>query len=115
MRPLPVERVAGAPACVLGLAIVRGSPVPVVSLAALVGTTIAASPSRFVILRVGTRRVALAVDAVRGVAAVDEARLEPMPPLLQNLAAVDGIYARDEALMMVLSGARLLPDEVLAC
>lgn len=34
MRPLPIERVAGAPDLVRGLAVIRGVPVPVVGLPA---------------------------------------------------------------------------------
>ena len=111
MRALPVEAIAGSPPYVLGVAIVRGAPIVVVSLAALVGSTGRAAPTRFVTVRAGARHVALAVDGVEGVAELDAARLAVMPPLLGDIATIESLGARDERLLVVLDGARLLPDE----
>lgn len=112
MRPLPTEVVAGAPHFVRGLAMIRGAPVPVVDAARLLGVQDAPS-ERFVTLAVGLRRVALAVGSVLGVRAVAAESLHRLPPLLQDASAdvVSAIGRLDAELLLVLNGARLLPDE----
>ena len=84
MRPLPVEGLTGAPPFVAGLARIRGGPVPVVDLAELLGIASEPPPEpcapRYVLLRVGERRVALRVDAVPGVLEMDGAAMQALPP-----------------------------------
>jgi purine-binding chemotaxis protein CheW len=111
MRLLPIEPVADAPAGVLGLSIIRGAPVPVVDLAALVGASEA--PTRLILLRVGARTVALAVAELIGVRRLDADRLEATPPLLQLARAelIESIGILDAQLVVVLRAARLLPEE----
>jgi purine-binding chemotaxis protein CheW len=114
MRPLPVAPVAGAPAFVRGVAIVRGEPVPVVELGTFLGAEAGATPARFVTVRAGARAVALAVEAVVGVAALD-ARDAPRMPLLADACAgaIEALRARDGELVVVLRATRLVPDDVL--
>ena len=68
MRPLPIEPLApgepAAPACVLGVAQVRGERIRVIDAAQLFGRAGTATPERFVIVRVGDTRLALRVDVV---------------------------------------------------
>jgi purine-binding chemotaxis protein CheW len=110
MRPLPVTPLEGAPAWVRGLAVIRGEPVPVVDLAALLFGPAPDRPTRFVTLRVGARRVALATDGVVGVRTL-AASGAPLPPLLaEGAAAVAAVGRLDDALLLVLSAVRLLPD-----
>lgn len=114
LRPLPIEAVAGAPSGVLGMAILRGSPVPVVS-----GHHLVAGGShparRFVVLRASSHRVALAVDDVVGFFQPNAASLGAVPSLLRNgSSAVTEIGALDGALALVLDATRILPEEVLA-
>ena len=116
MRPLPVERIAGAPDCVTGLAIVRGKAVPVVDLAALLGDmeNPAAEPAaaaRWVALRVGDRTVVLEVEAVLAIRSLDAARFTALPPLWQGPRppAVAALCALDRELLIVLETTRLLP------
>lgn len=109
LRPLPVDRIPGAPPGVEGLAVVRGDPTPVVSLRSLLGET-PAPARRFVVLRTGSsRRVALAVDTVDGLARV---ALTDAPPLVARAAAgaLEAVASLDGALMVVLEASRLLPD-----
>jgi purine-binding chemotaxis protein CheW len=113
MRPLPVEVIAGSPRPVLGFAIIRGRPMPVVDL----GWALAAEPSRpsrFVTIDVAGRHVALAVDAVVGVRAIPNDALDDLPPLLAEADAsvVAAVGTLDEQLLVVLRSARLVPDEV---
>jgi purine-binding chemotaxis protein CheW len=114
MRPLPVEPVAGMPASVLGLSVIRGKPVPVVHLGTLLGSAGPADPTRFVTIRVAGRRVALAVDEVLGVRTLDPAAFDRLPPLLRDAQgdAIEAIGALDRHLLVVLNGARVLSEEI---
>jgi purine-binding chemotaxis protein CheW len=114
MRPLPVEPVAGAPSFVRGIAVVRGEPVPVVDLGALLGDSGEPDLTRFVTLRVASRRVALAVEAVLGLRDVETRVAREVPPLLRDVES-DGIAAvavLDGELLLVLRAARLVPEEL---
>ena len=113
-RPLTIDAVAGAPEFVLGLSIVRGSAVPIVDAGQLLGGK-RSSPTRVVMLRVGERRVGLAVDEVIGVRSVDGGSLDEMPPLLRSAhaAVVSAIGTLDAELLMILKAVRIVPDELL--
>lgn len=113
MRPLPIASLAGAPPSVLGAAVVRGAAVPVLDAGALLGEPGARTCTRFVSLRVGPRSASLAVDAVLGVRAVDDDELSAMPPLLRDTCsgAAGAVGALDEALLVVLQAARVVPEE----
>ena len=113
MRPLPVEAIAGVPPFVRGLAIIRGVPTAVVDAALLFGGE-ASHPTRFVIVKAGARRVALAVDAVVGVTEIVPGSLDALPPLFQDahLDAISAIGTLDAELLFVLRSTRLVPDEV---
>jgi purine-binding chemotaxis protein CheW len=111
MRPLPVTAVAGTPGFVRGVTIARDAPVPVVDAGLLLGNR-AVDATRFVLLRTGERRVALAVDAVMGVSRV-LGQIE-LPPLIQQpqSRALAHVAGADAGLAYVLETARLVPDEV---
>ncbi len=117
MRALPVEPLVGAPSFVRGVALVRGSPVPVIDAARLLGATDAVSTGRgmFLALRAGGRTVALEVDAVVGVSALRTGTLETIPPLLADASEViSAIGTHDSSLLVVLGSARLAPASVWA-
>jgi purine-binding chemotaxis protein CheW len=114
MRPVPVERVAGAPSFVMGVAVIRGIPTPVVDLGAVLGTPNELA-QRFVTVRVGDRQVALSVNAVLGVRSLEAATMiQELPPLLRGAAedVVEMIGALDEQTLMVLRSGWELPHEV---
>jgi len=115
MRPLPVEPIAGVPLFVQGLAVIRGVPIPVVDLASIL-TGDASHPTRFVTVKTGTRRIALAVDAVVGVIETPSDAVDGLPPLFQSngLDAISAIGVLDADLLLVLRSARLVPDDVWA-
>jgi purine-binding chemotaxis protein CheW len=115
MRPMAVEPIAGVPAFLQGLAVVRGSAVPVVDAALLLGGD-GSRPTRFVTVKAGQRRIALAVDAVIGIKAISARSLEALPLLFQgsHLDAVSAIGTLDSELMLVLHSARLLPEDAWA-
>jgi purine-binding chemotaxis protein CheW len=115
MRPLPVQPIEGAPRFVRGLAIIRGAPVAVVDLAALLGAGSGERGARFVTARAGPRTVALEVSAVLGFEALDASALHALPPLLsealpdqvQKLGALDGHTLALLDVLRILPGAEL--------
>jgi len=113
MRPLPIERIAGAPEFVLGVSIVRGVPTPVVDLGVALGAP-GGVPGRFVTLCLGDRQVALSVDAVLGIRDLDGASIRALPPLLQEASndLIEAIGTLDAQILMVLRAGWVLPDEV---
>jgi purine-binding chemotaxis protein CheW len=117
MRPLPIEPMLGVPAFVRGLSIVRGVPIPVIDLSALLGMgESGARCGRFIVVRVGERRAALAVESVVGLRELDVLQMRDLPPLLQPIGVdvVESIGTSDAQLLVVLRGGRLLPDDVWA-
>lgn len=112
MRPLPVESLPGAPPFVRGLSMIRGVPVPVVDLAAALGTGNFTDPTRFVSIRVGQRHVALAVEGVLGVRDLPASSLRELPPLLGEAGAgvIAAIGALDSAFLLVVQAARIVPE-----
>jgi purine-binding chemotaxis protein CheW len=116
MRPLPVRRIDGAPEVVLGAAIIRGIPTPVVDASRLLGAAGSAPAGRFVTLAVDGRRVSLAVTTVEGVRVLGQQSFAALPPLLARAddKAIAAIGALDQELMVLLGGGRLVPESVFA-
>jgi purine-binding chemotaxis protein CheW len=115
MRPLPVIPLTDSSSFVLGVAVVRGEPTPVVGLGVLLGAGDSVA-GRFLSLRVDDRPVVLAVDAVLDVRSLPPAMLGDPPPLLQGASrdVVDAVAALDAELLLVLDEGRLLAESVLA-
>ncbi len=113
MRPLAIEPFGGGPEFVLGLSRIRGAHVPVIDLGRLLGLPGEKRPTRFVVLRVDGRSVAVRVEAVIGVSTLSAERALALPPLLNDAAdgPVAALAARDAELLVVLKAASLLPSE----
>jgi purine-binding chemotaxis protein CheW len=113
MRPLPTEAIAGAPAGVKGLAVIRGMPTPVLDLGALLDDQ-DARPTRFITVRTGSRHVALAVESVVGLRYVSADTVRNTPPLFRESSevAVGAIGTLDAELLIVLNAAHLVPESV---
>lgn len=111
-RPLSIAPVAGSPAYVLGLSVVRGEPVPVIDAAQLLSMQ-AGEPTRFVMVRAGDRRIALAVDGVLGIRDIPVESLRQLPPLLGAAQSdvIAAIGTVDAELLLVLRSARIVPEE----
>ena len=109
MRPLPIEPLPHAPPFVAGVAIVRGEPVPVIDGARLLGVP-ADAPGRFVVVRAGERRAALAVDSVLDVRRVTAQELGELPALggVASRDVIESIGVLDVGLMYVLQASRLV-------
>lgn len=120
MRALPAEPLAGVPAFVRGVAIVRGRPTPVVDAASLLADATpppdAAPAQRFVTVAPGDRPVMLVVDAVVGVMTLPAGIAKALPPVLRTprLAAIAATGSLDGALLLVLEHTRLVPEDVWA-
>lgn len=112
MRPLAIQEVAGAPAAVLGIAIIRGVPTVVVDASRLLGADPVA-PDRFVTVRLGARSLALAVDAVIGVRTLQRAQFHALPPLLSGSVSIDALGTVDAELVVMLRAAYLISEDVL--
>lgn len=112
MRPLPVERLANASLAIRGLALIRGVPTPVVSLASLLDEE--AHFTRFITITTGRGPIALTASAVLGVHPIVASSLRDLPPLLKdaNSEAVSAIGTADAELLTVLNAARLVPDDL---
>ncbi|MBI2393388.1 MAG: chemotaxis protein CheW [Deltaproteobacteria bacterium] len=110
-RPLPVEPIAGAPAFVRGLVVVRGAAAPLVALGTLLGGR-GGEGARFVAIRAGELRAVLEVDEVIGVRHLDDEGLAGAPPLLGAAvsAFVDTLGTHDGQLLAVLAAARVISD-----
>lgn len=112
MRPLPVTSLAGAPPFVLGMARIRGAPVAVVDLGALLGSTEPPQATRFLTLKLKGRRVALAVEGVVGLRQLEPDVLSDLPPLLAHAEqeAVATMGTLDAELLISLEATRIIPD-----
>lgn len=111
MRPLPVAPVAGMPPYVLGLAVVRGTPTPVVHLARLIGDESSGPVSRWVTVRADHRVLALAVESVLGARRIDPLAMVEVPGLVGSDGArlLESVGRLDGALLVVLRTVRILP------
>jgi purine-binding chemotaxis protein CheW len=117
MRPLPIQAVADMPDFVRGISVIRGAPVPVVDLRALLeGRETSAPSGRLVTLKVGDRRLAIGVDTVVGLKNLERAQLGELPPLLRDVTdgLIESIGTRDAQFLVVLRASRMLPDDVWA-
>lgn len=119
MRPLACQHLAGMPRHVIGVSVIRGVPVPVVSLAKLLD---ASAPDRrderpgqrLVALEVEGRRLALAVSSVLGVRYLSLETFENLSELIgaPGTQQVGRIGTPDNELMLLLAAARLVPEQV---
>jgi purine-binding chemotaxis protein CheW len=112
MRPLATRPLAGSPAFVRGISVLRGVPTPVIDVARLL-TGSDGEIERYV--AVGTERgpVALAVGTLLGIRATESGPAEPHPALLggsHRLVAGVGTFGSEP--MLLLQSMRTVPDEV---
>jgi purine-binding chemotaxis protein CheW len=115
LRPLPVEPVGTGPGFIRGVSIIRGIPTVVIDTAAVLGTT-ASTPTRFVVVRVGERRVALTFDEVLDVRRVEKTAFADLPPLVRAVTAdaVAAITTADAELLVLLETSRVIPADTWA-
>jgi purine-binding chemotaxis protein CheW len=115
MRPLAVRPLAGTPAYVRGVTIMRGVPTPVVDVARLVGGE-PAGISRFVAVRTESGPVAFATGPILGIrtAVPDEAAAHPVLFGGASSQFITGVGAIDAEPVLLLRSMRIVLDEVSA-
>jgi purine-binding chemotaxis protein CheW len=113
MRPLPIDPIANAPSFMLGVAVVRGAPVPVIDCGAFVQTGASAEHTRWASVRAGDRSAVIAFEAILGVRSLPD-QSAGLPPLLSGAPSevLSGLALLDRKLLLVLHGSRLVPDAV---
>lgn len=117
MRPLAIEPMSGTPAFVPGVSVIRGVPTPVVDLRSLLENADNPAPcGRWVTIKDGERRLALAVDSVVGLRELDQTELRELPSLLRAVDAdfVEAIGTCDARLLVVLRASRIVPEDLWA-
>lgn len=108
MRMQPVTARETLPVGVVGSAIIRGQPTPVVDASILLNGVRTETPS-LVLLRFQERRVALAVQRIIGPSKLDAEQMRRAPALLRDDAAmITNIGVRDAELVHVLDAIALL-------
>jgi len=113
MRPMETLPLAGTPAFVLGISVLRGVPTPVLDVSRLLGGG-AGDPRRFLTVRTERGAVALATGEVIGISTVDFESAGGHPALLGGassrlVAGVDTVGAEP---LLLLQSMRAVPDEV---
>jgi purine-binding chemotaxis protein CheW len=110
-NPLPIVPLPHAPPAVVGVADYRGEVVPVVDLRLRFGlaTVPATRRTKWIVVDVSGRSVALVVDAVTEVFGTGSAELRAAPPLGggEDLRGIAGVGTHGSALIFVLDTAKL--------
>ncbi|MCW3834738.1 chemotaxis protein CheW [Sphingomonas canadensis] len=108
MRPLPAETLPDMPPFLIGVARIRGEPVPVADAGALLGEGGAPAFTRYVSLRSGGGAVALAVESVLGVREIAPDAFGRLPRLLRGAGrdVVSAIGSLDSDLLNLLELGR---------
>ena len=114
MRPLSVSPLPDMPDFMIGVARIRGRPVPVADAGALIGLPENPAFTRFVTLN-ADGEVALAVEAVVGVRSVDPGMFQGLPPLLRDARrdTISALATLDAELLSLLEIGRSVTDQLL--
>jgi len=84
LRPLAVDPLQTSLGYLAGVSVVRGEPVPVVDLAALLQPGAKGGQGRWVVLKGKPSSVVLSVDRIVGLKRLDRAQMKEVPPLLRE-------------------------------
>ena len=112
LRPLETRPLAGSPAFVRGISVLRGVPTPVIDVARLLGNE-QIEPHRFVAVRTERGAVALAIGPVLGIRDIDAGPTGGHPALLGTRSSrlVAGVGTIGEEPLLLLQSLRAVPDE----
>jgi purine-binding chemotaxis protein CheW len=115
LRPLAVQPLAGTPAYVRGVTILRGVPTPVVDVARLLAGE-HVEPDRFLAVRTEHGPVALATGPVLGIRVAGPDAAAQHPALLGEASGrlIAGVGLIDAQPLLLLHSMRVVPDEVWA-
>jgi len=119
--PETVTLMPNGDAAVAGSITVRGALLPLLSLEALLALPAQTDRrrARIVIVRIGTHRVGLVVDAMRAIIRVGESQIDPVPDVLSRGASETRIQAicrldSGRRLISVLAAEHLLREDITA-
>lgn len=105
IRPLSFVTLPHAPETVIGVADHRGEVVPVLDLRRRFGlTSLVTQRSKWIVIRLGTRSVAFAVDLVTAVFGADlsQRRVVPRIGATAPVLGISAVYAHEGSLVFVL-------------
>jgi purine-binding chemotaxis protein CheW len=112
MRPLETRPLAGTPAFVSGISVLRGVPTPVIDVARLLGG-VATEFDRYIAVRTERGPVALATGPIIGVQPIEAEPAGGHPALLgANSRFVAGVGTVGAEPLLLLQSMRTVPDEV---
>lgn len=115
MRPQPVDPVAGLPEFLDGLAIIRGTPLPVVNLPKLLcgAASTPCDQERFVTAESDGQQLALRVDEVAGIVPLQSDIWNRLPSLWDGLQSrqLAALGSHQGQLVMLLRRANLLSED----
>lgn len=122
MRPLKTRPLAGTPAFVRGISVLRGVPTPVIDVARLLGGSAEdtrneppehADAERYIAVRTERGPVALAVGGILGVQVIEAEPSGGHPALLgANSRFVAGVGTVGTQPLLLLQSMRTVPDDV---
>jgi purine-binding chemotaxis protein CheW len=109
---LDITKVPQAPACVEGIANLRGQVIPVVDLHKRFGMPAVdlSNDSRIVVANLGSTKIGMIVSSVSEVLTIDDSTIEPPPSMVSNVnsAYIVGIANIDKHLVILLDLAKVL-------
>jgi purine-binding chemotaxis protein CheW len=112
---LDITKVPQAPACVEGVANLRGQIIPVVDLHRRFGMANSekTNQSRIVVANVGSTKIGMIVSAVSEVLTIDDSCIENPPSMVCNINSsyIIGIANIDDRLIILLDLAKVLTIE----
>src|SRR5690242_17154049 len=113
LRPLETRPLAGSPAFVRGISVLRGVPTPVIDVARLLGNE-QIEPQRFVAVRTERGAVALATGPVLGIRDIEASPTGGHPALLGTRSSrlVAGVGTIGDEPLLLFQSLRAVPDEV---
>ena len=113
MRPLETRALAGTPAFVRGITVLRGVPTPVIDVSRLLGGA-TAQAERYVAVRTERGAIALATGEILGIRGVEAEPTGGHPALLGggNTRLVAGVGTLGAEPLLLLQSMRAVPDEV---
>ena len=113
MRPLQTRSLAGTPAFILGISVLRGVPTPVIDVSRLLGGG-PAEAERYVAVRTERGAVAMATGPILGISTVDAGPAGGHPALLgaSNSRLVAGVGTLGTEPLLLLQSMRAVPDDV---
>ncbi|MBU2664246.1 chemotaxis protein CheW [Actinoplanes bogorensis] len=114
MRPLETRALAGTPAFVRGITVLRGVPTPVIDVSRLLGGGTADEPERYLAVRTERGAIALATGEILGIRDVEADATGGHPALLggRSTRLVAGVGTLGTEPLLLLQSMRAVPDEV---